>query len=861
MYKRTFAILVISAVTFFLAIAYSVNNAQAQETVSKSVATMGGVDSYDVSETNIVYNFNELSLFSTWYYIQYPYARFTPYPSGYFRVNNQVSDYSYYTNYITNDYPYYNFGGVDVQFTQSVRNLSFTTVGVNGGNFKVDIYQNGTFTQQVTIPAVCFGYENCFTDLRGWQNLTRISIHSINDPAGLGFDDFSFTLGGTPTPTPTPQNQAPIGYLDVVREDGLAMGWTLDPNNQNVSNPVHFYVDGTSSAHFVGGMVASMSRQDLILAGYQGQHGFEFSLPERFKDGNPHTLYVYGLDLTTGQPPTLLTGTPKTFTLHSVVQSVAFQQITNETINGEPTNSEVDRPVYGPPSQRIFPDKKFPEDTVNHKRVRVKAVVGKPNINVYFRNFDVDDPSSDNTIDDTGSNGNDNREGRIIGQPYPQTAAGILSGLPCPNASNCVMSSTNANGEAIVYFTVTKQPGDNFRIAASTDETYLNGVKVAGTELADATNIPLSNTGKAKQTELLTVWRKLYMEVDSMGEVAGNFVTGFFAGKGTYIGSQAKWIEIYCPTLLDEHGYKQTLQNDNDESTRLSYGGRIVFAGVHSLQVLDSRPIYNSLNNIKEKRQEILVQSLNGNIYLRTNHPFKLYDDDDFNESDDFLLMDGDNGENVDLLDDTLSRMRDNDNVNENAYAAAYIKPEYQWAQGRGLNDTDVPFELHSIASMFQDGREHRPVINNYRGSKIFEQDDFWIGYLLVAYQEGTRTDTDSRGAYLGVAPYKEDNTRGITDVYDQNLGVPPGSIGAIIWIEVIRDYALKPLPPIGPLDQPVTMARIRTAPHEIGHQFGISHNDNSSNGGIMSYSGDLFFSNNHINMMRWRVKSPGEGD
>ena len=133
-YKKTFLILVILAITFFFAIGYSFNDAQAQETVSKSVAAMGGVDSYDVSETNIVYNFNELSLFSTWYYIQYPYARFTPYPGGYFRVDNHVSDYSYYPNFITNDYLYYNFGGVDVQFTQSVRNLSFTTVGVNGGN-------------------------------------------------------------------------------------------------------------------------------------------------------------------------------------------------------------------------------------------------------------------------------------------------------------------------------------------------------------------------------------------------------------------------------------------------------------------------------------------------------------------------------------------------------------------------------------------------------------------------------------------------------------------------------------------------------------------------------------------------------
>lgn len=129
---------------------------------------------------------------------------------------------------------------------------------------------------------------------------------------------------------------------------------------------------------------------------------------------------------------------------------------------------------------------------------------------VYFRNFDVDDPSDDENLDDPTSDGtltndsdagNDNREGRVIGQPYPVTAAGVLS---------ATSALSDANGEAIVYFTVTKQPGDNFVIAASTDEFYLNGTKINGTGLKDSTNNSLP-TMKAKRTELLTVWRKLYL--------------------------------------------------------------------------------------------------------------------------------------------------------------------------------------------------------------------------------------------------------------------------------------------------------------------------------------------------------------
>jgi hypothetical protein len=49
------------------------------------------------------------------------------------------------------------------------------------------------------------------------------------------------------------------------------------------------------------------------------------------------------------------------------------------------------------------------------------------------------------------------------------------------------------------------------------------------------------------------------------------------------------------------------------------------------------------------------------------------------------------------------------------------------------------------------------------------------------------------------------------------------------------------------------------TIPHEIGHQFGISGDRAPMRWfGIMGYRGGLNFVDAHLNVLRWRRKSPG---
>ena len=76
-------------------------------------------------------------------------------------------------------------------------------------------------------------------------------------------------------------------------------------------------------------------------------------------------------------------------------------------------------------------------------------------------------------------------------------------------------------------FTVTMQPGDNFKVVASCDKDYLNGLTVVGTDIKDSGGAAL-DTSKATVSDMLTVWRKVYVERDVMKRptFAQNSVSG-----------------------------------------------------------------------------------------------------------------------------------------------------------------------------------------------------------------------------------------------------------------------------------------------------------------------------------------------
>jgi hypothetical protein len=150
--------------------------------------------------------------------------------------------------------------------------------------------------------------------------------------------------------------------------------------------------------------------------------------------------------------------------------------------------------------KRMYPDKKSYGDTYPDRRKQVRVVAtligaALDNQHVYFRSFDVDDPSNSSVIDTNGAVGNDNHAG-----------SGTLS------ATDAV---TDGSGEARVTFTVGMAPGDNYRVAASLNSNKLLDPYLTQA-MADAGTPP---TGVAF-SPMLTVWRKLWVERDYMAPVA-----------------------------------------------------------------------------------------------------------------------------------------------------------------------------------------------------------------------------------------------------------------------------------------------------------------------------------------------------
>lgn len=473
---------------------------------------------------------------------------------------------------------------------------------------------------------------------------------------------------------------------------------------------------------------------------------------------------------------------------------------------------------------RIFPDKRTPTDTVNRARVRVKANADWANAKIYFRSFDLDDPSTDAApVDTNGTAANDNKGAGQTGTITASNSETAPNGLIIPYAL------TDASRNTAVELITTKQPGDNFMVVASSDLAYISGIVADGLTLRDSTGNALNAT-KAKPTQMLTVWRKLHIEVDSMGAVAGNVVTGTITGvaanytiKGC--GDPRKPCRdltkhtVYVDQTLDDMRYGDGVSANSPQ-------GRMIVNGV----------AYSVFFN----------QTRNLGIRTPTNVPppigasFVLYDDDDFNDSG---IYQGDDGEDVDLLADTLQTIQASDDASQNVFSPAYIRPDYTYAQGRGYNTSTAQFTLNVLLGTANlDGQI-------YTGWNSFndESDDFWMVYLQAAYQHDTPRDNDpnSESAVGGVTP----TYAGLIDSVINSSQVPLGADGTLMFMEVVRDYVTRNG---GNL-------RTQTAPHEIGHQFGLK-GDTAMGFGLMSYDDTepQIFVPEHLNVLRWRVKSPG---
>ncbi|MFT5030053.1 MAG: hypothetical protein ACI9VS_002505, partial [Candidatus Binatia bacterium] len=190
------------------------------------------------------------------------------------------------------------------------------------------------------------------------------------------------------------------------------------------------------------------------------------------------------------------------------------------------------------------------------------------------------------------------------------------------------------------------------------------------------------------------------------------------------------------------------------------------------------------------------------------------------------------------------------------ALADAYIAVLDDEGGTPGNNQTDATFVLN--------------VPNTYKGDleESFERqaiglDDYWVAYLLISYQYTTLHDHDPYpgGGAVG----------GVCWCHSSNTAVTTGGDGTQIFVETIRDRLANGA--TAGLDPRVTA-------HEIGHQLGLSHWDSDEPGAplrppavpypqnyvpnnLMKRSqenvpnADARFVQQHLHLIRSRVQTP----
>jgi hypothetical protein len=411
-----------------------------------------------------------------------------------------------------------------------------------------------------------------------------------------------------------------------------------------------------------------------------------------------------------------------------------------------------------------------------------------PHVPVYFRAFDVDDATDPDfdaqeidgqrvtgIIDTNGEKGNDNNGSVRKGLLWHHE--GVLSAK---------MAMTDEKGEATVDFTVTMQPGDNFRVAASTDRDELE--KLTVDDPSDACFVPASDQqvlGLGGVTRLLTVWRRLWFEFDSMGPPPAtgpekNFEEGVVLPllSRTPVPSGTP---PATPTPVPT-GTHVTLQLSIslDEANRYEEG---------FIEIEGQRYTVVGNNNGNEVT---IVGPLLGDV---SNKPFKIVDDD-WDQSTGQLKVSFPHA----LCGSTTAPC--GNNLLELAFSDAFISPVELPASYR---DDAVPFKVFL-------GWPWNPLgwlssLQEYKDAT--DADDFWVAYLLAAFQETEDVDGDPSG---------EDSVLGRALPFLEPVGA--------IYLEVTREYERRGL----------RLEEEEAVVHEIGHEGEAMDND----GGLMSGEGTL---------------------
>ncbi len=310
--------------------------------------------------------------------------------------------------------------------------------------------------------------------------------------------------------------------------------------------------------------------------------------------------------------------------------------------------------------------------------------------------YDVDDPDHDGPIDTTDPPAD---------QPGVNTPDNFITTV---NALLTPPPASDANGSIRTSFDIgSLQPGNNFRIAVAGRAERLALVKALARS-DDARLFYDKNNNNAfeqgpdevcmeastyhmgiRATPRLIVWRKLHVEVDSMGAVAGNTVTG--------------QITQVALDLVNMRATVTTNQTLDDSANRFVPG-----------QLTSNNRDFNVISNTFGVNFTVTVQVYDGPTgpEFPAQGPFILIDDDE-------------------LVDTTDVPMPDTTELG-NAMAQAYVMVLFDVGDGNNEVNFIRNVETGDDCVAAQDW-----------DSLAQNADRFWVTYVLGAFQGETLLDRD----------------------------------------------------------------------------------------------------------------------
>jgi hypothetical protein len=400
---------------------------------------------------------------------------------------------------------------------------------------------------------------------------------------------------------------------------------------------------------------------------------------------------------------------------------------------------------------------------------------------------------------------------------------------------------TDASGVASNYFIVTMQPGDNFRVVASCDPNFASQYQADTNSttggIVDTNGNPIAS---GYVTEMLTVWRRLHVEVDSMAAVTNNEVRGnieTISGSGSVATSLT--IDKNLRTDLNdqsvnlsstppgngrfENGWVKIGTNQVQTSNIDGNGDTFVrrTAGFNIPAEIAAGGATNSVGQVVSMAGSVFTisGSLETNLYIGgsflvagTGYTISTNTASTVTVSASFptipIILHDDDVDGV-IPGVIVSSM-------QQIWQPAYVLPVFD----TGQDNSDAPFHLNTPAvNLVHD-------LTESRGSPMSSA-DYWVVQVKNGYQPGTSGQFSDGTPDTDNDPNSEGTYRAIAIIESE---------GVFMAEESIRDWigASNVAPGYGGngIDPDITGApnrqtrRQEILNHETGHLFGLLHSD-----------------------------------